>query len=97
VVRALLSAGSAWLAVVVALNAVLGLAYYVPAVAALFGAAEPSTGAEPGGRARPAWPVTAALGAVTIAAVLVGFAPQWVLDLAGYVPRAVAMELLLVR
>jgi NADH-quinone oxidoreductase subunit N len=97
VVRALLSAGSAWLAVVVALNAVLGLAYYVPAVAALFGAADPSTGVEPGGRVRPAWPVTAALGAVTIAAVLVGFAPQWVLDLAGYVPRAVAVELLLVR
>jgi NADH-quinone oxidoreductase subunit N len=99
VVRALLSAGSAWLAVVVAVNAVLGLAYYVPAVAALFGPADtpadPAAGAAPGRRARPAWPVTAALGAVTIAAVVVGFAPQWVLDLAGYVPRAV--EVLLLR
>jgi len=41
--------------------------------------------------------VTAALAAVTIAAVLLGFAPQWVLDLAGYVPRTVAVELLLLR
>jgi NADH-quinone oxidoreductase subunit N len=80
VVRALLSAGSAWLAVVVAVNAVLGLAYYVPAVAALFAPAEPGAAA---GRLRVRWPVTAALAAVTITAVLVGFAPQWVLDLVG--------------
>jgi NADH-quinone oxidoreductase subunit N len=78
VVRALLSTGSAWLAVVVAVNAVLGLAYYVPAVAALFA---PATDVGPTGRRRIGWPVTAALGAVTVAAVLVGFAPQWVLDL----------------
>jgi NADH-quinone oxidoreductase subunit N len=97
VVRALLSGGSAWLAIVVAVNAVLGLAYYVPAVAALFAPADPPTGDEPGGRARPAWPVTAAVGAVTIAAVLVGFAPQWVLDLTGYVPRAMAVEVALLR
>jgi NADH-quinone oxidoreductase subunit N len=80
VVRALLSAGSAWLAVVVAVNAVLGLAYYVPAVAALFAPAEPGAAA---GRLRTRWPVTAALAAVTVTAVLVGFAPQWVLDLIG--------------
>jgi NADH-quinone oxidoreductase subunit N len=95
----LLSAGSAWLAVVVAINAVLGLAYYVPAVAALFtpaeGPADAAAGTAPGAR-RPACPVTAALGAVTIAAVLVGFAPQWVLDLADYFPR-VAVELLTLR
>src|SRR5690242_16844672 len=62
VVRALLSAGSAWLAVVVAVNAVLGLAYYVPAVAALFApadaATDPTAADVPPGRARPAWPVT---------------------------------------
>jgi len=100
VVRALLSAGSAWLAVVVAVNAVLGLAYYVPAVAALFAPADSAADSAAelaAGRARPAWPVTAALAAVTIAAVLLGFAPQWVLDLAGYVPRTVAVELLLLR
>jgi NADH-quinone oxidoreductase subunit N len=75
---------------------VLGLAYYVPAVAALFAPADAA--ADPAvGRARPAWPVTAALAAVTIAAVLLGFAPQWVLDLAGYVPRTVAVELLMLR
>jgi NADH-quinone oxidoreductase subunit N len=79
VVRALLSAGSAWLAVVVAVNAVLGLAYYVPAVAALFASEAPGAAAAPGG-VRARWPVTVALAAVTIAAVVVGFGPQWVLD-----------------
>ena len=80
VVRSLLSGGSVWLAIVVALNAVLGLAYYVPAVAALF-----ARGDEVGGRVRPRWPVTAALTAVTATVVLVGFAPQWVLDMARHV------------
>jgi NADH-quinone oxidoreductase subunit N len=80
VVRALLSTGSAWLALVVAVNAVLGLAYYVPAVAALF--APPDHGSyQP--RPRVGWPAAAALGAVTIAAVVIGLAPQWVLDVVG--------------
>ena len=77
VVRALLATGSAWLALVVAVNAVLGLAYYVPAVAALFA---PPAEAGGGPKPRVAWPVTAALGAMTVAAVVIGLAPQWVLD-----------------
>jgi NADH-quinone oxidoreductase subunit N len=80
VVRALLSTGSAWLAVVVAVNAVIGLAYYVPAVATLFAAPDNASDPRP---ARTGWPVAAALGAVTALAVVVGFAPQWVLDLVG--------------
>ena len=80
VVRALLSTGSAWLAVVVAVNAVIGLAYYVPAVVALFAAPDNASDPRP---ARAGWPAAAALGAVTALAVVVGFAPQWVLDLVG--------------
>ena len=48
VVRALLGGGAAWLAVVVALNAVIGLAYYLRVAAALFAARRP-----PGRRGRP--------------------------------------------
>ena len=43
VVRSLLGGGAGWLAVVVALNAVVGLAYYVRVAAALF-APEPAAG-----------------------------------------------------
>jgi NADH-quinone oxidoreductase subunit N len=74
VVRSLLTGGSAWLAVVVALNAVIGLAYYVRVAAVLLTPGEGPT------RAARQWPVLAALGAVTVVAVVVGFAPQWVLD-----------------
>ncbi len=73
VVRALLTTGTGWLAIVVALNAVLGLAYYLRAAAALFGPAEPAP------RARAPWPVAAALAGVALAALVVGFAPQLVL------------------
>jgi NADH-quinone oxidoreductase subunit N len=80
IVRSLLGGGSAWLAVVVALNAVIGLAYYLRAAAALF-APVGSTG--PVGPRRASWPVAVALGAATVAAVVVGFAPQFVLDAVG--------------
>ncbi len=76
VVRSLLGGGAGWLAVAVALNAVIGLAYYVRASVALFGPPGPA------GRARVAWPVAAALGAVTLVALVVGFAPQLILDAA---------------
>jgi NADH-quinone oxidoreductase subunit N len=62
---------------VVAVNAVIGLAYYVRVAAQLYapGGSEPV-------RARLAWPVAAAL-AVAVAAVLVaGFLPQVVMDAA---------------
>ena len=74
VVRALLGASTGWLALVVALNAVLGLAYYLRAAAPLFG---PAPGARPPGRTP--WPVAAALAGAALVAVVVGFAPQLVL------------------
>jgi NADH-quinone oxidoreductase subunit N len=91
VVRALLTGGSAWLAVVVALNAVVGLAYYVRVAATLFaspgGEASPVGEAAPGvgADARVPWAVAATVGAATVAALVIGFAPQLVLDLAGLV------------
>ena len=75
-VRALLSTGTGWLALVVALNAVLGLAYYLRATAALFGPAVP---VPPNVPARPPWPVAVAVTGVALAAVVVGVAPQIVL------------------
>ncbi|MEJ3746063.1 NADH-quinone oxidoreductase subunit N [Actinomycetes bacterium KLBMP 9797] len=77
VVRSLLAGGAGWLAVVVALNAVIGLAYYVRVAALLYA---PSADVP---RQRVPWPVAAALAAVTAVALLLGFAPQIVFDLAG--------------
>ncbi|MFF4889872.1 NADH-quinone oxidoreductase subunit N [Micromonospora chersina] len=75
VVRALLAGHAGWLALVVALNAVLGLAYYLRLAATLYAA--------PGAvAARPARTVVVALGVATALAVVLGFAPQLVLDVA---------------
>ncbi|MFD6610892.1 NADH-quinone oxidoreductase subunit N [Micromonospora chalcea] len=76
VVRALLAGHAGWLALVVALNAVIGLAYYLRLTASLY--------ATPAGAAvvRPARTVALALGVATVAAVVIGFAPQLVLDVA---------------
>jgi NADH-quinone oxidoreductase subunit N len=79
VVRALLGGDSVWLAVVVALNAVIGLAYYVRVAATLFGS--PVSAAS----ARVSWAVGTAVGVATLAAVGIGFAPQLVMSLAGAV------------
>lgn len=77
VVRSLLDGGAGWLAVVVALNAVVGLAYYVRVAASLY--AGPAPAAVP----RPVpWTVAVALAVVTLLALVVGFAPQLVLDAA---------------
>ncbi|MCT2280318.1 NADH-quinone oxidoreductase subunit N [Micromonospora chalcea] len=76
VVRALLAGHAGWLALVVALNAVIGLAYYLRVTASLYA---PSTGAA---TVRPARTVVLALGVATVAAVVIGFAPQLVLDVA---------------
>lgn len=75
VVRALLDGGAGWLAVVVGLNAVVGLAYYVRVSAVLFG-----TTSAP--RIRVPWAVAGALGVITLVALVVGFAPQLVIDAA---------------
>jgi NADH-quinone oxidoreductase subunit N len=76
VVRSLLGGGAGWLAVVVALNAVIGLAYYVRVAATLY-APQPGVDRLPRG---VAWPVAGVLATATAVAVVVGFAPQLVLD-----------------
>jgi NADH-quinone oxidoreductase subunit N len=72
VVRALLGADTGWLAIVVALNAVLGLAYYLRAAAVLFGPGQAAPRRAP-------WPVVLALAGVALVALAIGFAPQFVL------------------
>ncbi|SBT47938.1 NADH-quinone oxidoreductase subunit N [Micromonospora auratinigra] len=75
VVRALVAGHAGWLALVVALNAVVGLAYYLRLAATLYAPSGPAP-------ARPARSVVVALGVATALAVLLGFAPQLVLDVA---------------
>ncbi|MGA4729063.1 NADH-quinone oxidoreductase subunit N [Micromonospora taraxaci] len=84
VVRALLDGGAAWLALVVALNAVIGLAYYLRVTAALWAPTSPATAGGEGVAAVPLVGVVAVVLAVaTVAAVVLGVAPQLVLDVAG--------------
>jgi NADH-quinone oxidoreductase subunit N len=77
VVRALVGGGAGWLALVVGLNAVIGLAYYVRVAAVLFGPAQDAPV-----RPRVHWAVGAGLAVATMMALVVGFAPQLVLDAA---------------
>jgi len=81
VVRSLLDGASGWLALVVALNAVVGLAYYIRAAAALF---QPSPSGAGAGSTRPSLVVGTIVAALTVAALVIGFAPQLVLDAATY-------------
>jgi NADH-quinone oxidoreductase subunit N len=76
VVRALLVGHTGWLAVVVAVNAVVGLAYYIRAAAALFA---PAPSDAPTSFARVPVGVGLALAATVLAVLVVGFAPQLVL------------------
>jgi NADH-quinone oxidoreductase subunit N len=76
IVRSLLGGGAEWMAVVVALNAVIGLAYYLRVAAQLYAAPGPVE------RHRVPAATVLALGAATLLAVVVGFAPQLVLDAA---------------
>jgi NADH-quinone oxidoreductase subunit N len=78
VVRSLLGGGAGWLAVVVALNAVIGLAYYVRVAASLYAPPAP----EAPTRLTVPWPVVTALALATLVAAVIGFAPQLVLDAA---------------
>jgi NADH-quinone oxidoreductase subunit N len=87
VVRSLLGGGAGWLAVIVALNAVVGLAYYLRAAVVLYAAPAaslPPTAAPAAGPAAAAvpWTVAVALVVATAVAVVIGFAPQLVLDAA---------------
>ncbi|GAB3864302.1 hypothetical protein GCM10027610_112440 [Dactylosporangium cerinum] len=91
VVRALLGGDAAWLAVVVALNAVIGLAYYVRVVAILFAAPaaaplppDSAVSASAGAQVRVGWPVGVAVGVAAVLTVLLGVAPQGVLELAAF-------------
>jgi NADH-quinone oxidoreductase subunit N len=87
VVRALLTGGSAWLAVVVALNAVVGLAYYVRVAATLYSfAPADARPAVADARPRLPWAVVFGLAVATAAGLVLGFAPQLVLDAAALVP-----------
>ncbi|MBL7257106.1 NADH-quinone oxidoreductase subunit N [Paractinoplanes lichenicola] len=89
IVDALIDGGQTWLAVIVALNAVIALAYYVR-VAALLYAAPPRVGiavADPElleAATHPRLPLTrpvaAALITAAVAAVVLGFAPQLLFD-----------------
>jgi NADH-quinone oxidoreductase subunit N len=81
VVRALVDYDATWLAVVVALNAVIGLAYYVRAGAALFATPEPGRADTPeAGWVRPGLSIAAALTVVTVVGLVIGFAPQVVFE-----------------
>lgn len=107
VVRAILAADAWWLAVVVAANVVIGLAYYVRVAARLYAPAAvpapapaavptpapapapvPAAAPVPDGALEPRpvvpWPVAAVLAATTLLAIVLGFAPQLVLDIAGW-------------
>nr|WP_205861274.1 proton-conducting transporter membrane subunit [Planosporangium flavigriseum] len=82
VVRALLAGGAAWLAVVVALNAVIGLAYYVRVATTLFVLAPADANGGTQSRPRLPWSVAVGLAVVTLVGLVVGFAPQVVLGAA---------------
>jgi NADH-quinone oxidoreductase subunit N len=92
VVRSLVGGGAGWLAVVVALNAVVGLAYYVRVAASLYAQPQAVVAGEPAEEPAPAapvlsWPVVATLAVATLVAIVVGFAPQLVLDAASLAQR----------
>jgi NADH-quinone oxidoreductase subunit N len=92
VVRSLLGGGAGWLAVVVALNAVVGLAYYLRVAASLYGPVATTARTVPGevpaaAASRVPWAVAATLAVATAVAVAAGFAPQFVLDAAALAGR----------
>jgi NADH-quinone oxidoreductase subunit N len=82
VVRSLLDGAAGWLAIVVGLNAVIGLAYYLRATLALFATPPPEPVSAPALPVRAPVPVAVSfvLVVLAMAAVVVGFAPQTVLD-----------------
>ncbi len=81
IVDALIGRGWGWLAAVVAVNAVVALAYYVRVAATLYAGPEGVDG-EPAGavHAGPAAPIVVALWVFAAAAAVLGFAPQLLFD-----------------
>lgn len=83
VFRSAVDAGLGWLAVVMAINVVIALYYYLRWTALLFRVpegAEGSEGAQP--RTKAPWPVTAAIVVTAITAVVLSGAPQLILRVA---------------
>ncbi|MFI5913509.1 NADH-quinone oxidoreductase subunit N [Dactylosporangium sp. NPDC051541] len=83
VVRSLLGGDATWLAIVVAVNAVIGLAYYVRVGATFFAAPESPAGDVLAPAVRVPWTVAASLAVAALVAVLVGFGPEVVMRAAG--------------
>lgn len=77
VINALLEGNAVWIAIAVAVNAVIGLVYYVRVASVAV------RGASGEQDVRVPWPVGAVLAVATLAAVVVGFAPQWVIAAVG--------------
>jgi NADH-quinone oxidoreductase subunit N len=80
VIDSLLDGDALWLAIIVALNAVIVLAYYARLAAVLFREGRHRAPEEP---APTPWPVTLTLTAATVLGLILGLAPQLVLSLAG--------------
>jgi NADH-quinone oxidoreductase subunit N len=81
IVSSLITSGWGWLAGVVALNAVIALAYYVRVAAVLYSGPVGIAVADLRPPKLPvAWPVAAALTAASAFAVIVGFVPQLLFD-----------------
>ncbi|MFF5702541.1 NADH-quinone oxidoreductase subunit N [Streptomyces sp. NPDC012794] len=81
VFRSAVDAGLGWLAVVMAVNVVVALYYYLRWTALLFRTAEPAEGAPPA-RTKAPWPVAAAIALTAATALVLSGAPQLVLRFA---------------
>ena len=92
VVKAALDGSAGWLAVVIALNAVIGLAYYARVGAACFAAPGPAANEEPTVARRASVSVVAGVTAAltATAGVVLGAWPQWIFDVASRVATALA-------
>lgn len=89
--RAAVESGAGWLAVVVAVNVVIGLAYYLPWTARLFMPAvgtAPSTDADHGRRVP--WPAMLAIGVTAVLGIVLSVAPGVALDVLPQLPLALS-------
>jgi NADH-quinone oxidoreductase subunit N len=83
VFRATVAGGVTWLAVIMAVNTVIGLYYYLAWAARLFAPARP--GVTPAAAPEPGFAVRAAVAATAAGAVVLTVAPQLVLQTVGTV------------
>lgn len=82
--RAAVDGGSGWLAVVMAVNVVIGLAYYLRWTALLF--ATPAERAEPAEPRTTSWPAGIALGLTGVLGLILSVAPNLALGVLDSVP-----------